>query len=162
MVEFSGEKVSAPNEFQTFVERADAGQRYQILINREGKQKTLFVTARSQKESVGRTASTISKSNRSERSSSGKIGLKVGNLNSEIAAKLGLDSTQGIVIAAIQTGSPAQRAGLQPGMVIVEANRQVVQSLEQFHVVMDDLDLGDGLLLLIKSRLGYKFVVVEN
>jgi serine protease Do len=162
LVRFAGARVSAPNEFHTFIDQAEVGQPYELLIRRDGKEKTLVFTAGSQPEPFGRTASTKPHSNQSERPSSGTIGLRVGELDFEIAKKLGLDSTHGIVITAIRTGSPAQLAGLQPGMVIVEANRQAVQSLKQFGLVMEDADFSDGVLFLVKSRFGTRYVVVKS
>ncbi len=162
LIEFAGAKLSSTNEFHTFVEQAEVGQRYQLVVSRNGHQEKLAFTAGAQPETLGRPASTNRQSSQSERPSSGKIGLKVGELDWEIAKQLGLDSSQGIVITAIQSASPAQQAGLQPGMVIVEANRQTVESLEQFHSVIEDADPSDGLLLLVKSPLGSRYVVIKN
>lgn len=162
LIEFAGAKVSAPNEFQTIVERAEIGQRYEIIVVRDGKQKKLIFAPQSQPESFGQLASTNSQTKQSPPSSSRKIGLTVGELDSELAEKLGVDSTGGIVISAVSSPSPAEQAGLQVGMIIVEANRQKVESVDQFESIVDDIDLDDGLLLLVKSQRGSRYVVVQG
>ncbi len=48
----------------------------------------------------------------------GWLGIEAHELNAEIARTLGLKGTDGVVITGIARGSPAHRAGLQPGDVI--------------------------------------------
>ena len=66
-----------------------------------------------------------------------------------------------ILVPAV-VSDPAQQAGLQAGMVIVSANRQAVDSVEKFDSLMEDLVLRDGLLLLVKTPLGSRYVVVSS
>ncbi len=48
----------------------------------------------------------------------GWLGIEAHEINAEIARTLGLKNTDGVVITGIARGSPAHRAGLQPGDVI--------------------------------------------
>ncbi len=63
---------------------------------------------------------------------SGKVGLGLQTLTPEIAGSLGLPpNTKGAVITDVVAGSPAERAGLKAGEVIVEVDRKPVASVEE-------------------------------
>jgi len=57
-----------------------------------------------------------------------ELGLKLQALTSGIAQQLNYRGTGKVVVADVRSGSPADGAGLQRGDVIVEADRQAVQS----------------------------------
>lgn len=48
----------------------------------------------------------------------GVLGIQVGNLNSDIADKLGIDESQGVIIGGIEKGGSADKSGLKEGDVI--------------------------------------------
>ena len=49
----------------------------------------------------------------------GWLGVQIQSINDDIAESLGLDSTSGALVAGVEPGSPAERAGVLPGDVIV-------------------------------------------
>lgn len=58
----------------------------------------------------------------------GRIGVQLQELTMDLASTLGMKDTQGALVAAIQRGGPADRAGIRPGDVILALNEQPVQS----------------------------------
>lgn len=52
----------------------------------------------------------------------GQLGITVVRLNSDAAKELGIKETKGVGVAQVQPGSPAERAGLKKGDVIVGFN----------------------------------------
>lgn len=48
----------------------------------------------------------------------GILGIQVGNLNSDLAKKLGVDETQGVYVGGIEKGSGAEKGGLKEGDII--------------------------------------------
>ncbi len=48
------------------------------------------------------------------------LGIQAGDLTPQIAGQLGLAQSAGVLVIAVQPGSPAAQVGLQPGDVIVE------------------------------------------
>ncbi|HYD63229.1 MAG TPA: Do family serine endopeptidase [Noviherbaspirillum sp.] len=58
----------------------------------------------------------------------GRIGVQLQELTQDIASSLGLKGTEGALVAAVQQGGPADKAGIKPGDVIVEYNGQPVQT----------------------------------
>jgi serine protease Do len=59
----------------------------------------------------------------------GQLGLTMVKLNSEAAKELGIKETKGIGVAQVQPGSPAERAGIKKGDVIVGFNGTEVNEL---------------------------------
>jgi serine protease Do len=56
------------------------------------------------------------------------FGLTLSNVTPEIARRLRLENRRGAVVTDVEQGSPAARAGMQPGDLIVRVGRQAVES----------------------------------
>ena len=54
------------------------------------------------------------------------------SLDPQLAEKLGVESTQGVVVTQVDPNSVAASAGIQPGMVIKEVNRKAVTNAARF------------------------------
>jgi serine protease Do len=57
----------------------------------------------------------------------GRIGLQVQELTVELANSFGLKEPRGALVAAVQKGGPADKAGIQPGDVILSLNGKLVE-----------------------------------
>jgi serine protease Do len=61
----------------------------------------------------------------------GRIGVQIQPLNTELASSFGLPDAKGALVASLEKGSPAEKAGLQPGDVIrVYEGKPVMSSNE--------------------------------
>lgn len=61
-----------------------------------------------------------------------------------IAKYLGMRTTRGVIISEIDSGSPAERAGLEVGDVILEINDKEVNNFTDVRSITDNLDLKEG------------------
>ena len=91
-----------------------------------------------------------------------KLGVEVANLTAEVAEKLGVKAGEGVVITEVRNGSPAQQAGLATGMVIVQVGQKPVKSVEEFRAAMEKQSLAKGVMLLVRSGQGTRFVVIRS
>ena len=57
----------------------------------------------------------------------GMLGVTITDLTPDVTEGLGLDIEQGAVVREVVAGSPAERAGLQPGDIIVEFDGQAIE-----------------------------------
>jgi serine protease Do len=161
IVEFAGTAVSSPQELQAAVERAQAGQQQDILVLRDGKRETLKVSPNEQPES-GKTAGGSREKAPAQSSHLEKLGIEVANLTTEVAKQLGIQAEHGAVVTDVRAGSPADRAGLTTGMVILEVNRKPVKTAEDLSKALDEKSMEKGALLLVRSTQGSRFVVIEG
>jgi serine protease Do len=61
----------------------------------------------------------------------GRIGVVVQNVNAALAQPFGLDRPRGALVSAVEEGGPAERAGLQPGDVILQVDSQPIEQSNQ-------------------------------
>jgi serine protease Do len=160
ILEFSGKLVNSPLDLQVAVEQSPIGTAQPLAVMRNGKRLALEVTVREQPANYG----SVKRSK--VPSSSGtmqdeKLGIDVGGLTPEVAEKLGVKSGEGVVITDVHNGSRADSAGLTTGMVIAQVGRQPIKSVSDFRAAMEKQSLEKGILLLIRSSEGTRFVVIQ-
>jgi serine protease Do len=65
------------------------------------------------------------------------------------------------VITDVRSGSPADLAGLSTGMIIAEANRQPVKTVDDFSKALGQKPLEKGILLLLRTPEGSRYVALQ-
>jgi serine protease Do len=160
ILEFNGVPISKPGDLQGQVERASVQDSHKIVIVRDGKQLTLEVRVEAMPTSV--SAEEPEPAVEPSQSEINGLGLQLSELNPDVAKQLGLDNTTGLVITGVQPGSPAANAGLEDGMVIRKVGNRTVKSLEDFAAAMDEVNLKDGILLLVRAGQASQFVVIKG
>ena len=158
IVKVNDEEVNSPEELQDKIRSIEIGEKVNVEVMREGKEITFVVK-------IGEM-STLEKEGEylEEKVLSVQTGLKVEVVTSEVAKELELPRVKGLVITEVIPGSTAEDMGLQPGDVILEANRIEVSSIEKWEEVISRLELGDTLLLLVfrNGRTYYIPIKVEK
>ncbi len=92
----------------------------------------------------------------------GKLGLGVGDLTDDVRQQLRVpESVKGVAVESVRPSSPAEEAGLAPGDVILELNRQPVQSADKFISGVKANAAGKDMLLLVWSRGNATYRVVK-
>jgi serine protease Do len=62
--------------------------------------------------------------------SRGQLGVEIGDVTPVIAKQFGLPSTEGVIVDSVQPNSPAAKAGIKQGDIILKFNGQPVSSME--------------------------------
>src|SRR5579862_3075684 len=81
------------------------------------------------------------------------LGVNIAEVNGDRARELKLKEPYGVEITRVEEGSPAEKAGLKSGDVVLEYNGQRVEGMEQFGRLVHETPAGREAKLLI-SRAG--------
>ncbi|MEN9771549.1 MAG: hypothetical protein RJA58_192 [Pseudomonadota bacterium] len=57
----------------------------------------------------------------------GRIGVGIGEVTKEVADALGLARTSGALVRSVETGGPAERAGIEPGDILLRFDGKVIE-----------------------------------
>jgi serine protease Do len=85
----------------------------------------------------------------SSSSSKGYLGVLVGDVDSDSAAKLKLKDVRGAVVTLVDHDAPAGQIGLKPNDVVLELNGQQIEGAEQLRRMLHEIPPGRKLTLLI-------------
>lgn len=74
----------------------------------------------------------------------GLLGVTSQDLTPELVNAFNLENKHGAVISRIETGSPAEKAGLEPGDIIVSANGRPVKDSHDIRNIIGLMQIGDN------------------
>ena len=158
VTEFNGKAVEGSRQLKLAVARVKPGEKAAAKVLRDGSTRTLSVTVR---EVPG--AEKMSKAD-SKNTDDGEAlkGVAVGDLDSRIRQQFNIPSSvKGAVVRDVEEGSAAAEAGLKPGDVILEINRQRVANAEDA-IKLTDKPKDKATLLRIWSGGNSRFLVVDE
>ena len=132
------------------------GSKATLEIIREGREKIVELVIGEQPSELG-----AMKPGASGTGILAQFGLSLQNLTPEIAEQLGYKKTQsGVVISAVEPGSPAAIAGLEAGNLIEEVNKQKVGSLQELQRELKKSGQAKRVLLRVRSGNFSQYVVL--
>jgi len=79
----------------------------------------------------------------------GQLGVNIQDLTPDLAQAFGLKQSQGAVITAVQAKSPAAKAGLEPGDIVLAINDRPIKSSQDIRNIIGLLPLGEEVKLEI-------------
>ncbi len=87
---------------------------------------------------------------RKQRQPQGFLGVSTQTLSLTRAEQLGIDPFEGVFVEAIDSNSPAKRAGLLPGDVLLEIHGKAIHSKDQFRYLIANSPLDVPVQLLVR------------
>jgi serine protease Do len=154
IVSFDGKDVTEMHNLPTLVAVTPIDKEVPVAILRDGAQQTLKVK-------VGKMAGEPSEASGKAEPSQGKWGLALRDLDARTAKRLGITSNEGVLVAGVQPGSPAEQAGVRSGDVILEVNHQKVTSVKEAQALGQKASDSGSLLLLLRRGDASLFAALE-
>jgi serine protease Do len=132
---------------QRMVTKTTVGTKVPVKVMRDGHEKDLTITIGEQPGDLK-----VAKAEDGE-TDYAFAGVAVQDLDQDTAKELGIKGkAQGVVVTSVEPESGAEKAGLMPGDVIREINRQPVKSVKDFEKVSSSVKKGENVLMLINRR----------
>ena len=152
----NGRPVESGSDLQVVVSEVAPGSKVQLQVERNGHPENVEVTVGEfhKDQQVASAASTDG--------GHARLGIAISDLTPDVRQQLNLPSqVQGVAVAQVQPGSPAEDAGLSGGDVILEVNRKPVTSADQFRNDVKQAPAGKDMLLLVWANGGSSYRVVH-
>ncbi|BAU27403.1 Do/DeqQ family serine protease [Aneurinibacillus soli] len=80
------------------------------------------------------------------------VGVSIEDMTPELAAYAGVDNEEGAVIAQVVSGSPAEKAGLKQGDIIVEVDKQKITDSQSFSEKISSFKAGAKIQLQVSRQ----------
>ncbi len=155
ILRFDQEAVKGAGELSAMVAKTPVGKDVAVAILRDGVEHQVHA-------GIGKLQSEEAKAQPSGKPAEGKWGLALGEMDARMAKQQGLKNEQGVLVADVRGGSPADRAGIQQSDVILEVNHQRVQTVQEVKAALDKVKDGESVLLLMHRGEGDLFVAMAS
>ncbi len=131
ITEFDGEKVGDVDQFRLKVAQAGVGKVVPIVVLRDGKIKRLEVKLGERPTEIAAAKPGVKKGE--------WIGISVDDVNGKYGRHVAPeDVEEGVVIIDVESGSPADRAGLMVGDVIEEVNGKEIKDTDDYDKAIEE------------------------
>ena len=156
ILSFNNEAVESSGDLPILVGTTKAGTDSTLTILRDGKEQQIELTV-GQHQSAAAEADTVVE----DKFADSALGVTVAPLTEAARAEMGVnDTVNGVVVTELQPESPAAKAGLQRGDVIVRLGNQDVETPDALQSALDSVE-SDPALVLINRGGNQIFVAVE-
>jgi serine protease Do len=169
VVGLNGKPIESPSALTRGVSAVPPGQKATLTVLRDGKKRDIEVTvARRPDEDALARGQLIpddedGQGEQSQKRSGGseKLGMRVAPLTPELARELGVEGDQGVVVAGVTPGGPADKAGMRRGDVVLELNRKPVGRVEDLVSEVQKLKAGETALLRVRRGQAAQFLALK-
>ena len=155
IVAFNGKEVNSSRDLPAMVAHMPVGQEATITVLRHGKTHEFPIM-------VSKLPSEQARTETPGPAQQGKWGFQLQDISPQMAEKRGRKADHGALVVGVQPGSPAAEAGMRVGDIILEVNRQPVESVKEVKEAFTRADAKDSLLLLLKRGEGSLFVALAQ
>ena len=152
IIEFDGKKIEDFGDLSRIVASTPVGKAVTIKVFRGGQVISLETTVAEMEEPKEVAVAPAKK----------PLGITVQDITPEIAASLGLETTTGVVVAGVEPGAPAAKAGIRRSDVIIEVDRKPVKDVGEFDQAIEATKDQENVLFLIRRGESNLFIVVTR
>jgi serine protease Do len=152
VTEVNGQPVKSGSDLVNPIVSTPIGGSVRVTYIREKQRKeaTVKVEDRSRlfPEAAGRNVE------QPEEEGSTEFGLRVEELTADLSRRLGMDGRTGVVVTQVEPGSFADDLGFGPRDVVIEVNREAINSLADYKRAVAKLKPGQNVIFKVLRRAG--------
>lgn len=149
IVAVDGEPIGRVGKLQATIAERRPGDRVTLNLYRD--QREIEVKVRLGEAPLTTEPARVAAQPSSRENMDEKLGIRIEDLDRELAARFGYRRTGGAVITDIQPNGPASRQQVPLGWRVVEVNRQAVESAQDVRRILDGVTSGDVVSLLVAN-----------
>ncbi|HVI10609.1 MAG TPA: Do family serine endopeptidase [Candidatus Binatia bacterium] len=147
-----GQKVTKGSELVGDIASRKPGSKVKIGFLRNGKQEDATVTIADRAKLFATRLNEDENNNDEGTPKQSKFGVTVRKLTPEMADRLNVPAGKGVIVQDVKDGSFAEDVNLQRGDVILEVNKQPVNSEDEFTRIESSLKSGQDVVFLVRKR----------
>jgi serine protease Do len=161
ITQVDGVPVSTDSQLQHEILKKKVGQNVELTVWRKGQTLKLPV-------STGELPNEVSRASNEQRPTpeppqdTNKFGLQVQEITKETAARLHLNSDQGVIVTDVAENSIAAAQGIEREDVITEVDNKPVKNVQSFRDALNKADPRKGVLLYLDRKGGKTFAVLKT
>ncbi|HOI16050.1 MAG TPA: DegQ family serine endoprotease [Geobacteraceae bacterium] len=153
ILEFDGKTIKDMHDLPRLAAVTPVGKRASVKVLRDGK--TLEKTV------VIERMADSGQSTQKEASAEARFGLVVTDLTKDIAARLRIQETSGVVVTEVKPGSAAEEAGISVGDIIRQINTTPVKNTREYSKLVSSLKKGATVPFLVRRGDSSLFVALK-
>jgi serine protease Do len=157
IVAVDGQRVRESRDLLRALLQRQVGAKITLVAVRDKRERS-FELVTTEKPSATRVPRERERHRQPPADASDRFGLELEPLTKQLADRLGYTRGRGAVVTSVRRGAAADRAGLKPGDLIVEADRKLVDTPDD---VMRALADGNALLRIQRGP-GASYVVLSD
>src|SRR5437773_1788465 len=153
IVAYDGHQIARSDELPRMVAETHVGRAVGVTVARDGSTATVTIT-------IGQLADAAER--RATADARPTLGLALQTVTPELAKRLHLRAQTGVIVRGVEEDSPAANAGLQPGDVIGEIDRQPVANIDELERAIIRRVPGTPTLLLVHRDDGDLYLTMDS
>lgn len=150
----NGKPVKTGDELVNDISAEKPGSKIKIGYLRAGKSDDATVTVADRAKLYGNTATNEEEQGNEEQPAASKLGLTVRAITPDMADRLSIPANKGVIVSDVKPGSFAEDIQFSRGDVILEINKQAVNSEEDFRRITSQLKSGQDVVFLVRQGRG--------
>jgi serine protease Do len=128
------------------------GSKVKLAFVRNGKKQDATVTIADRAKLFAARLGDEEENQNEEAPKASKFGVTVRNITPDLADRLGIAAGRGVVVQDVKQGSFAEDLGLNRGDVVLEVNKQPVNTPDDFTKIESSLKSGQDVVFLVRPR----------
>lgn len=147
-----GKDVKSGDDLVADIASRKPGSKAKLAFVRNGKKEDTTVTIADRSKLFASRLGEEDENQNEETPKASKFGVTVRNITPDLADRLSIAAGKGVVVSDVKQGSFAEDVGLNRGDVILEVNKQPVNTPDDFTKIESSLKSGQDVVFLVRQR----------